>query len=92
MRVKVRFVGLMRRYIGSADEELELPDGAGVEELLRMLGSRYAEKLPPGLWREEEGSFHHSVKAARSGEKFLSEKERLRDGDEIYLVFRMAGG
>ena len=92
MQVEVRFAGLFRRYVGEQKKVFDIPDGSTAGELLLLIGKEYGSRLPKNLWDEESGRFHRSIRMARSGSHTLDETEVLRDGDEILLIFALAGG
>jgi molybdopterin converting factor small subunit len=92
MQVEVRFAGLFRRYVGEQEKVFDIPDGSTAGDLLLLIGREYSSRLPKNLWDAESGHFHRSIRLARSGSPRLDETEVLRDGDEILLIFAMAGG
>ena len=92
MKVEVRFAGLFRRYVGEREKVFEIQDGSSAGDLLLLIGREYGSRLPENLWDEKSGRFHRSIRIARSGSPTLDETEVLRDGDEILLIFALAGG
>jgi len=92
MQVKVRFIGLMRRYTNEQERVFDLPDGSSAGDLLKQIGREYGSRLPKNLWDDEKSRFHRSVRISRQGTSMLEEAELLRDGDEILLLFALAGG
>jgi len=90
--VTVRFAGLFRRYTGERERDFDLPDAAGPADLLRMIGNEYGGRLPPGLFDAETGRFHRSVRLARVGSGTIGENDALSDGDEVIVIFALAGG
>ena len=92
MQVTVRFAGITRHYIGEKARVYELPDGSRIEDLILLIGREYGGRLPRQLWDGERERFHPSIKAARRGSPLAEEKELLKQGDEIFLISRMAGG
>lgn len=92
MQVRVRFAGLTRHYIGEKDKVYELPEGASVGDLLALIGREYGSRLPRQMWDAEKGRFHQSIRAARRGSALAVDEEPLREGEEIYIISRMAGG
>jgi molybdopterin converting factor small subunit len=92
MQVKVRFAGLFRHYTGVRDKAVELPEGAAVSDLFLVLGREFGTRLPANMWDTEAERFHPLIKASRKGSPFMEEGDELRDGDEIFLISRMAGG
>lgn len=92
MRVKVRFTGMIRHYVGEKERDYELPEGSTAGDLLRLLGEDYGPRMPAQMWDRERKRFHHLVIAMRKGEPLGGEDGLLRDGDEIFLLSRLAGG
>lgn len=92
MRVKVRFTGLMRHYLGEREREFELPEGSYLGDLLKAVGREYASRMPAQVWDSEKERFHPLITAMRKGEPSSGADTPLRDGDEIFLLSRMAGG
>ena len=92
MRVRVRFTGIVRHYVKDSEREYEFPQGTRVSDLLARVGSDYGSRLPEQMWDREEESFNPLIKATRKGAPIPEDDEELRDGDEIYIISRMAGG
>jgi molybdopterin converting factor small subunit len=92
MRVKVRLTGIIRHYAGVKEEDFELPDGAKVADLMLLIGRQFGSRLPENMWDANEEVFHPLIKATRRGSPIAEEDEGLNDGDEIYIISRMAGG
>lgn len=92
MRVSVSFFGLFKRYVGESRRELELPEGATAGELLAMVGDEYGDRLPRDLWDAGARRFHRTVRLSRQGRPHIGEGEPLADGEELLLLFTMAGG
>ncbi len=92
MRVKAYFTGIVRRYTGVKEMEYELPDGARVGDLLLLIGREFAQRLPTNMWDVREERFHPMVKVGRKGAPFAEEDEELEDGEEVFILSRMAGG
>ncbi len=92
MQVTVRFFGLFKRYIGEASRTFELPEGASAGDLLARVGEEYGASLPSDLWDPASRRFHRTVRLSRAGGPFITGSEPLSDGDELLLLFSMAGG
>jgi molybdopterin converting factor small subunit len=92
MRVKVRFTGIVRHHTGVKEKDYELPEGSQVADLLLLIGREFAAHLPASMWDASAERFHPLIKAGRKGAPFVDEDEELRDGDEIFILSRMAGG
>jgi len=92
MQVTVRFFGLFKRYAGEAQSVFDLPEGSCAGDLLRLIGEEYGSRLPDHLRNAETGRFHRSVRITRGKGPALGENEMLKEGDELLLLFAMAGG
>lgn len=92
MRVTVRLTGIIRHHAGVKEKTYELPEGAVAVDLLRRVGEDFGHRMPRRLWDADEGRFHPIIKVSRRGTPFLEDGDPLRDGDEVYIISRMAGG
>jgi molybdopterin converting factor small subunit len=92
MLVKARFAGMVRHYTKDTEKCYELPDGACVSDLLMLIGREYGERMPGQMWSPEEERFHPLIRAIRRGSPMADDDEELADGDEIFIISRMAGG
>ena len=92
MLVKVRFTGIVRHYTEVKEKDYELPEGSRIADLLLCIGREFAQQLPANMWDAGKERFHPLIKAGRKGTPFAEEDEELRDGDEIFILSRMAGG
>lgn len=81
MKVRVRMFGALTSAVGSADEYLELPDGATAADLVELVGTRYPEAAP----------ILQRVSVAVNLET-ESRDHPLEDGDEVALLPPVAGG
>ena len=88
----MRFTGIVRHYARDAEKSYEFPPGARVSDLLARIGSEYGPRLPEQMWDREKERFNPLVKATRMGAPIPEDDEELREGDEIYIISRMAGG
>ncbi len=92
MQVTVRFFGLFKQYAGEAQHVFDLPVGSSSDDLLHLIGEEYGSRLPDNLWNAETGSFHRSVRLRRNKGPALGKTETLKEGEELLLLFGMAGG
>jgi len=80
-RVKVLFFGRLKEIVGQAEDSVELPDGAPIEELF----SRYGASHP------ELSRFRASLVASRNQE-FAAWSTPLHSGDEVAFLPPVSGG
>lgn len=92
MRVKVHFTGLLRHYAGEKEKEYQLEEGATFGDLLLAVGREFGPRLPENMWDARAERLHPLIRAGRKGAPFPEDEEPLRDGDEVFIISRMAGG
>ncbi len=83
MKVKIRYLAAVADYTGKSEEEIEISDGATLEDLLNLLRERYPKIV------EMEKRFPLLV--LRNGLN-ASPDTRLEDGDRIALLPPVSGG
>jgi molybdopterin converting factor subunit 1 len=81
MRIHVRLFAMLREQAGWRERDLELPDGASIEDAWRVLVA-----ATPEMGRSRE-----SVRFARN-RSYAPADEPLADGDELVLIPPVAGG
>ncbi|MFH1149184.1 MAG: MoaD/ThiS family protein [Actinomycetota bacterium] len=92
MTVTTLFTGVFGVYMGEREAVFEVADGSTAGDLLNRLGRERCSRLPSGLWDAENGRFHRSIRLARCGGPVLAGSEALRDGEELLVIFPLAGG
>lgn len=94
MKVKIRAFANLADLVGRGAVELELPEGATVEDALRALFDRFGKALEFML-TDGRGRLADFVKVFLNGRDidFLSGlKTPLKDGDELYIFPPVGGG
>jgi len=88
MKVIVRYFARYRSLVGKSEEELEVPDGITVRELIEILKERH-----PVLKNEvfAEDNDLADVNVSRNG-RYVRFDEVLRDGDVIAIFPPVSGG
>ena len=86
--MKVRLVVTGRAYHTAEHlpEELDVPDGAGVDDVIRAIAERFG--TGPGL----SGSSLVVVSGRHVGTLASHEAADLQEGDEVALIAPVAGG
>ncbi|MFN8455739.1 MAG: MoaD/ThiS family protein [Anaerolineae bacterium] len=56
MRVKILYFGLIRRYVPAGQEELELPEGSTVGDLVALLAKKHGTEFHEHLISQHQGS------------------------------------
>jgi len=88
MRLTVRYFARYRSLVGKGEEELEVPEGITVAELIEILKERH-----PALKNEvfaEDDEFA-DVNVSRNG-RYVRFDEVLRDGDVVAIFPPVSGG
>ena len=81
MQVKVLFFGQLKEVVGAAEEQVELPAGARVADLV----SHYRQRFP--RWEE----FQPSV-AVAGNQEYAEPASALSGGDEVAFLPPVSGG
>ncbi|AEK73359.1 molybdopterin converting factor, subunit 1 [Thermococcus sp. 4557] len=88
MRVTVRYFARYRSLVGKGEEELEVPDGITVLELIELLKERHPV-LRNEVFAEEDDLA--DVNVSRNG-RYVRFDEVLRDGDTVAIFPPVSGG
>ncbi|KUH33115.1 MoaD/ThiS family protein [Thermococcus sp. 18S1] len=88
MRVTVRYFARYRSLVGKGEEELEVPEGITVLELIELLKERHPV-LRNEVFAEEDDLA--DVNVSRNG-RYVRFDEVLRDGDIVALFPPVSGG
>lgn len=84
MRLKLLCFGVLKDLLGVATEEVQVPEGSSVADLLRILEQRTSNpRMDAKLW--------HSLAVAVNRE-YSPAGTVLRDGDEVALLPPVSGG
>lgn len=90
MRVRTLYFARLRELTGRDQEELEVPEGATCEEVVRSIAERYGEPLRRYLF-DESGGLRRSLAIALNGER-VNPETRVRDGDTVVVIPPISGG
>jgi molybdopterin synthase sulfur carrier subunit len=88
MRVTVRYFARYRSLVGKGEEEVELPDGATVMDLIEKLKEKHPV-LKNEVFAEEDDLA--DVNVSRNG-RYVKFDEILKDGDVVALFPPVSGG
>ncbi|USS41201.1 MoaD family protein [Thermococcus aggregans] len=89
MRVKVRYFARFRELAGTGEEEIELPEGSKIRDLIKKI-----RELHPEFKNEvfgEDYDDNADVNMSRNG-RYASFDEELKDGDVVALFPPTSGG
>ncbi len=81
MKVKVKYFAVCREMFNRDEEEMELPDGAVLMDILKRLEEEWPE-LPE----------YYQVMQMSVNWEYATERTKLSDGDEIALIPPVTGG
>ncbi|MCD6373417.1 MAG: MoaD/ThiS family protein [Thermococcus sp.] len=88
MRIKLRYFARYRSLVGKGEEELEVPDGITVRELIDILRERHPV-LKNEVFAEDDDLA--DVNVSRNG-RYVRFDEMLEDGDVVALFPPVSGG
>ncbi len=88
VRITVRYFARYRSLVGKSEEELEIPEGATVRELIEVLKERHPV-LKDEVFAEEDDLA--DVNVSRNG-RYVRFDEVLQDGDVVALFPPVSGG
>jgi len=94
LRAKVRIFTTLRELAGTAEDEMELEDGASLAKLIEKVASKYGKAARDYLYRDN-GEIDPSIYFLVNGKdaKTLSGREtRLKDGDTVAIILPIGGG
>jgi len=93
MRVKILYLGLVRKKVGKNEEEYEIKDGSSLLDLLSRLSEAYSGNLKGIFSAEKESRLDPTFIVTVNGA--IADPQRgvnLKDGDTIALMTLIAGG
>lgn len=92
IRVSLRAAGPMRECFGSAELDLDLPDGATLGDLLLRIEQDHGERLAGSIWNWREHRFRGPV-VIMSGSRVLRDRAMaLRDQQQVTFTKAVVGG
>ena len=93
MRITVKIGAPLSESIGTAQLDVELADGATVQDALAQLGARYphVEAALAGDTGQETIPFHYFVNRIWVRDEELA-RRRLKEGDRLYILAPVVGG
>jgi len=95
MKVKVHYLGFIKKLINQSEDELELEEGASLSDLLNKLAGMYGRPFKkdvyePGL-KDMKMGFVVTVNGILMGQ-LQGVDTRLNEGDNVILMSLMSGG
>jgi MoaD family protein len=97
LKVKVEYLGHIREIIRSGrEEELEVPEGATLGDLLLMLAEKYGEPFRKAIYEpggtDVKQSFIVTVNGYLLNQLESGVQTRLNHGDHVILMSIVSGG
>jgi MoaD family protein len=97
LKVKVEYLGHIREIIRSGrEEELEVPEGATLGDLLLMLAEKYGEPFRKAVYEpggtDVKQSFIVTVNGYLLNQLESGVQTRLNHGDHVILMSIVSGG
>jgi molybdopterin converting factor small subunit len=80
VKIAVRYLSILEDLSGTAREQLEVPDGIDVAQLLRIIARANSARLEQPMVSALVGGRHACMGTV------------LADGDEVVLMPRLSGG
>ena len=95
MKVKVHYLGFIRKLINQSEDEFELDEGTSLADLLNQISDMYGkafqkEVYEPGL-KDVKMGFVITVNGVLMGQLHGVDTQ-LNNGDNIILMSLMSGG
>lgn len=91
MKILVRLYGTLFEVVGAKRVEVELEGGATVKDLARKLAEMYGEMARGELFDPTTGELREFYTFFVNG-KLCEPDAALKDGDEVAILPRIAGG
>ncbi len=95
MKVKVRSIGLIRQVLGSADLELDVPEGAKIPDVLQRLVELKGDKFAPFATQPATPTSYAPVRVVVNGRDVGPHQHKthvLAEGDDVLIFLPIAGG
>ncbi len=92
-RVKTRYFAVVREVVGLREEEIEVPEGATLQDFIKILTDRYGKLRKVIL--DEKGELKTGYNVAHNTTtvpKHQLDKKKIKDGDEVVILPPIGGG
>ncbi|MDR0841928.1 MAG: MoaD/ThiS family protein [Acidobacteriota bacterium] len=95
MRITVHTILGLRRALGQKQTEIDLPEGATLDDLFSYMKEKWGEPLAAQLFDPETGKVLPQLQILVNGQAIHSLagiKTLLKEGDEVRLLPLISGG
>jgi sulfur-carrier protein len=92
--VKIETLLEFKRILGARDISLEIPEGATVKQLLKIMLDEWGVELAEALFKpgSQEPVGHVQLIINGRNIKFLDNLETILRNEDVFLIFPPAGG
>jgi sulfur carrier protein ThiS len=92
--ITLQATGPMREYFPGPDQELELPDGATLGDLLDRIDADHGERLAGSttIWNRQARKFRGPVVVKAGSQVVAARTAPLRDRQVVSLIKALVGG
>jgi molybdopterin converting factor small subunit len=95
MKIRVRYISLMKSYTKTSQDEFDLKDGRLLAELLDKIAAKYGKPLTLEVYDPIKKEMKSTFVALVNGvlmDQLKGINTPLKDGDNIILMSLMTGG
>ena len=92
MKVSIEYVAQMKDAAGTASEELDLPDGASIQDAIRQAADTHGGRLAELLLDESGALLPSALVFVGNDQIEWDDARQLNQGDGITILAPLAGG
>jgi molybdopterin converting factor small subunit len=95
MRVKVHYIGLVKSFTKTSQDEFELAEAATLSDVLRKVADKYDKPFTQEVYDPDKQEMKSTFVAMINGvhmDQLKGINTQLKDGDGIILMSLMTGG
>jgi len=95
MKIKVHYIGLVKSFTKTSQEEFDLKEDVTLSDLLDKIATEYGEPLTVEVYDSTKKEMKPNFVAMVNGilmDQLKGAKTPLKDGDSIILMSLMTGG
>jgi molybdopterin converting factor small subunit len=93
MTVRIRGLGQFRSIFGELIHSLTLPSGNSLQDVLRVIQDKWADRLlPPQLWDHEKCAARHPVVLMVDSKRISDMNTPVEENQEVIIMKVSVGG